>query len=140
VLALYARPLLPCDLGLCPGLNPERHFGLRASTFSQQPTPISPNSESMNTTGARINGPHHFLRSTTLNASGFGSLSLPTLPFLLKHHFSKIHGSPPRVLLDPMVQIHSALRDFAKISLFSMQIFQELYLLGSSDLSPPVFS
>jgi hypothetical protein len=51
------------------------------------------------------------------------------LLFLSEYLSSEIHGSPPRVLLDPMVQIHFALHDFAKISLCSMQILLKFFLL-----------
>jgi hypothetical protein len=109
--------------GSYPRLTPGRQFRLRALAFSQQPTRISLNFESTNTTSVRINVPSHFVKSTNLNASRFGNLDFANSAFLRRTPTLKSVDIYHLSLLVPTVSIHSSLSDFVKITLLSWKIF-----------------
>jgi hypothetical protein len=66
-LVLCAMPFLPYDLELCLAAKPQKVLWASGFWhFPQQPTPTFPNSESMNSNGARINGPRSSFRLTNV--------------------------------------------------------------------------
>jgi hypothetical protein len=106
---------------------------LRASNFCEQLAPFFPISESTNLLGTRSTV--HVSPTTNdcdlLQTLAFESSFHTALLFLPEYLSSEIRGSPPHVLLDPTVQIHFALRNFAKTSLFLLANLPELYLPDS---------
>jgi hypothetical protein len=71
-----------------------------------------------------------------LRTPAFGYLPTLLSSSFSEYLFSETRGSPPRVLLDPMVQIHFALRDFAKILLCAYTNSFEVLSSELSDLLP----
>jgi len=131
--SLCYNPSSSHDHRIWPRANPLRNSVLQR--FCEELTLFFLIFESMNLPWTR--SMVHF--SPTMNdcdllqTPAFGSSSHSTLFFLPEYLSSETHGSPPRVLLDPTIQIHFALRDFMKISLGSTKKFWSYFswTLGS---------
>jgi hypothetical protein len=72
-----------------------------------------------------------------LQTLAFGSYFHTALLFLPEYISFEIHGSLPCVLLDPKVQIHFALHDFVKTSLFLLDKSFRTLSPSLSNILPP---